>query len=86
MTLDSIIRTISLILTPAVMISSCAIFLNGTLPITAGSNLRDSRRINVEEGGFDVGRPFYFLPIATLEHRYHHPQAKDECDIQSGTL
>lgn len=31
MTIDSIIRTISLILAPAVMISSCAIFLNGLL-------------------------------------------------------
>src|SRR5260370_950189 len=31
MTIDSIIRTISLILAPAVMISSCAIFLNGII-------------------------------------------------------
>jgi hypothetical protein len=31
MTIDSIIRTISFILAPAVMISSCAIFLNGII-------------------------------------------------------
>ncbi len=31
MTIDSLIRTISLILAPAVMISSCAIFLNGII-------------------------------------------------------
>jgi hypothetical protein len=31
MTIDSIIRTISLILAPEVMISSCAIFLNGII-------------------------------------------------------
>jgi hypothetical protein len=42
MTLDSIIRTISLILAPAVMISSCAIFLNGIITRyeSVGSRMR----------------------------------------------
>ena len=40
MTIDTIVRTISLILAPVVMISSCAIFLNGLITRYESTSVR----------------------------------------------